>query len=162
MTGYFYQLKIFSIQVDSFYITLQKFWVILSENFNTFIFPYAEIIIIVVLFWLLFSRSIKNKSQREYPSFAKELELQGINISDVLASYLDSPAEEEAVVSELAEAIIPKTPAVVEEPSEVVPIIEGERTTTTKKRKKRKAQKAAFVFNAKEGIIYQTILTRKY
>ena len=113
-----------------------------------------------MLFWLLFSRSVKNKSKKEYPSFAKELELEEINIEHLLDNYLDSPEEE--AEEEIPEVAQPETPTPIEEPAVVTPRIEGIRTTKTKRRRKRKVQKAAFVFNAKDAIIYNAIMTRKY
>ena len=63
---------------------------------------------------------------------------------------------------------IPETPAPAEIPTEVAaePEIEvtpeAPKTKKTRRRKKRVTQRGSFIFNPKEAIIYNTILTRKY
>ncbi|MGB1204157.1 MAG: hypothetical protein ACPG5B_00855 [Chitinophagales bacterium] len=155
-------LQSFLNQLQNFSNLLHSFLGVFVENFNYFIFPYLDIIITVALFFLLFSRSVKNKSKHEYPSFAKELELEEKTIANLLSTYLDAPVAEPAVVEEVIPAPPAPAPAPIEEPAVVPHELEGQRTTKTKRRKKRKVQKPVFVFNAQEAIIYNTILTRKY
>jgi len=147
-----------------------------------FIIQNLEIALYLFIATLLLVQLFREKREDEYPSLAKDLELSDVSIADIVNAYLEKEPPKQAKPIKFPESPVMPTPDLAEDEDEddeafwddpfepatppededLQPKVPEQEQEPQKKPKRRKKRDQGFKFNAKDAIIYDIIMKRKY